>query len=53
MGQLLVSTPGSTFVSVEGGLNHEYMAQPGASGGPCGGLEEGEAEPKNRQTTPV
>ena len=27
------------------GLNHEYMAQPGgASGGPCGGLEERESQ---------
>lgn len=25
----------------------------GASGGPCGGLEERNSEPKNRQATPV
>jgi hypothetical protein len=25
----------------------------GASGGPCGGLQERRAEPKNRQTKPV
>ncbi len=27
--------------------------QGGASGGPCGGLEEIKPEPKNRQTLPV
>jgi hypothetical protein len=38
------------------GLNHEYMAQPEASGGPCGELEERRIQQANsriQQTMPV
>ncbi len=41
-----------TADTADSGLNHEYMAQPGASGGPCGGfLRMSGSKPKNRTTT--